>query len=146
MNGSPQKHVPQMTESESDPLQRLIAALSPPLDAAALQRLGELDPGGRHGLLPRVLRTFDSSSRKLLEQLRAARAAGDAEAQRLAVHTIKSSSASVGALRLSQLCADAESRLRAGEGGSAALAPLLDEIDAECRGLLETLPGRLPPA
>ncbi|NML14914.1 Hpt domain-containing protein [Azohydromonas caseinilytica] len=130
--------------TENDPSQALLAALSPPLDAQALQRLNELDPGGRHGLLPKVLRTFDSSSRRLLEQLVAARAAGDLDGQRMVAHTLKSSSMSVGALRLSQLCADAEQRLR--EQRTEGLPALLDDLESECRQLLNTLQPLLPDA
>jgi hypothetical protein len=123
--------------TDTDPSQALLAALSPPLDAEALLRLSELDPGGRHGLLPKVLRTFDSSTRRLLEQLVAARAADDLEGQRMVAHTLKSSSMSVGALRLSQLCADAEQCVR--DQRTEGLPPLLDELETECRQLLSTL-------
>jgi hypothetical protein len=140
--GNTPKQAPDMTDQ--DPSQALLAALSPPLDAGALQRLNELDPGGRHGLLPKVLRTFDGSTRRLLEQLVAARAAGDLEQQRMVAHTLKSSSMSVGALRLSQLCADAEQRLREQHGEG--LQALLDELETECRQLLSTLQPLLPAA
>lgn len=123
--------------TDIDPSQALLAALSPPLDAEALQRLSELDPGGRHGLLPKVLRTFDSSTRRLLEQLAAARGAADLEGQRMVAHTLKSSSMSVGALRLSQLCADAEQCVR--EQRTQGLPALLDELETEGRQLLCTL-------
>jgi HPt (histidine-containing phosphotransfer) domain-containing protein len=83
------------------------------LDAQALARLADLDPGGRNGLVQRVLSTYAQSLQRLLEQLKAARQAGDSEAVRHAAHTLKSSSASVGALALSALCADVEARTRA---------------------------------
>lgn len=82
------------------------------LDAAALERLHQLDPGNRTGLVKRVLQTYTQSLDRLLVQWHAARAAGDANALRAVAHTLKSSSASVGALALSALCADVEARLR----------------------------------
>jgi HPt (histidine-containing phosphotransfer) domain-containing protein len=82
------------------------------LDSVALNRLRELDPGDRTGLLNRVLQTYTLSLERMLVQWRAARAAGDASAMRSLAHTLKSSSASVGALGLSALCADVEARLR----------------------------------
>jgi HPt (histidine-containing phosphotransfer) domain-containing protein len=82
------------------------------LDSVALNRLRELDPGDRTGLLNRVLQTYTLSLERMLAQWRAARAAGDASAMRSLAHTLKSSSASVGALGLSALCADVEARLR----------------------------------
>jgi histidine phosphotransfer protein HptB len=82
------------------------------LDRAALDRLRELDPGERNGLLQRVLRTYTQSLERMLVQWREARAASDVNAMRGIAHTLKSSSASVGALELSALCADVEARLR----------------------------------
>jgi|APDOM4702015118_1054815.scaffolds.fasta_scaffold22707_2 HPt (histidine-containing phosphotransfer) domain-containing protein len=82
------------------------------LDAAALARLAELDPKGKAGLVARVVTTYTQSLGKLLEQLTVARTAGDANALRHVAHTLKSSSASVGALQLSGLCADIERKVR----------------------------------
>jgi histidine phosphotransfer protein HptB len=99
------------------------------LDALALARLQELDPGGEAGLLARVLATYTRSLQRLLEQLRQAREASDVQAQRHVAHTLKSSSASVGALQLSALCADIERRLRdaATDGLDSALDALAEE-------------------
>lgn len=99
------------------------------LDAQALARLHDLDPGGRSGLVQRVLKTYTQSLQRLLEQLRAALAAGDSAAVRHAAHTLKSSSASVGALALSALCADVEAQLRRTD--AALPAALLERLLAE---------------
>jgi histidine phosphotransfer protein HptB len=114
----------------------LMQSLQPPapahvglLDEQTLARLQELDPQGQAGLLPRVLATYTLSLERLLGQFTAARAAGDCDAMRHAAHTLKSSSASVGALELSALCAQAEAGLR--ESGVATLAPVLDQLAAE---------------
>lgn len=96
------------------------------LDTVALNRLRDLDPGDRTGLLNRVLRTYTQSLERLLAQWRAARAAGDATGMRNMAHTLKSSSASVGALGLSALCADVEARLR---------DERLEGIEAQCDAL-----------
>ena len=82
------------------------------LDPAALQRLHELDPQGANRVVERVLRAFDASLARLLPQSQQALAQGDYEAVRHVVHTLKSSSASVGAMVLSQCCSDIENRLR----------------------------------
>lgn len=82
------------------------------LDAQALARLHELDPGGRSGLVQRVLSTYTQSLQRLLEQLHAARAADDRAAMRHAAHTLKSSSASIGAMQLSAWCAQVENQIR----------------------------------
>jgi HPt (histidine-containing phosphotransfer) domain-containing protein len=87
------------------------------LDAAALARLRELDPDGRHGVLPRVLGAFESSLARMLVQLQAEREAGNAGVVSSVAHTLKSSSGSVGALELARACADVERRLRDGQPG-----------------------------
>jgi HPt (histidine-containing phosphotransfer) domain-containing protein len=102
------------------------------LDAAALARLRELDPEGRHGVLERVLRAFDTSLSRMMGQLAAEREGGNASVVSSVAHTLKSSSASVGALALSRACADVERRLRNGEPVDIAveIERLLDESRA----------------
>lgn len=87
------------------------------LDAAALARLRELDPDGRHGVLARVLAAFETSLARMLVQLRAELDTGDAGVVAGVAHTLKSSSASVGALALAASCAAVERRLRSGAPG-----------------------------
>ena len=87
------------------------------LDATALARLRELDPDGRHGVVVRVLEAFETSLGRLLGQLREEPDAGDAAVVAGIAHTLKSSSASVGALALSARCAEIERRLREGADG-----------------------------
>ena len=87
------------------------------LDAGALARLRELDPDGRHGVLNRVLAAFETSLARMLVQLRAELDAGDPGVVAGVAHTLKSSSASVGALALSATCAEVERRLRTGAPG-----------------------------
>lgn len=89
---------------------------TPTLDTQALERLRELDPDGRHGVLARVLTAFENSLQRMLAQLRADGAAADPKTVATLAHTMKSSSASVGALELSRACAEVESRRRAGAG------------------------------
>jgi hypothetical protein len=86
-----------------------------PLDAQALARLRELDPDGRQGVVQRVLQAYDTSLVRMLAQLRLQADSGDAELVAGIAHTLKSSSASVGALALSRACADVEARLRSGQ-------------------------------
>jgi HPt (histidine-containing phosphotransfer) domain-containing protein len=92
----------------------------PVFDQLALQRLQALDPSGQNHLLMRVMKAFDVSLQRLSSQLQMAREQRDLTAMRHVVHTLKSSSASMGALRLAQLCADVETRLR----GLVAMPPL----------------------
>ena len=82
------------------------------LDAVALARLEELDPTRANDLLGRVLKAFQSSAARLMPQLETARRAGDNATVRMVAHTLKSSSASIGALALSARCAQVETLIR----------------------------------
>lgn len=99
------------------------------LDAPSLAALQQLDPTGASRLVTRVLTTYRSSLARLLAQLALARVREDAASLRLVTHTLKSSSASVGALALSALCAAAEHAVR--DGQLDGLPPMLDELEAE---------------
>ena len=82
------------------------------LDEQALQRLIQLDPSGEGKVFQRVMKAFDKSMARLCEQLREGRERGDERAIAHAVHTLKSSAASIGALELSRRCADIELMLK----------------------------------
>ena len=107
------------------------------LDADALDRLRELDPHGQSRLLERVLRAFETSAGRLTRQFDEARAAGDMQGVRHVVHTLKSSSASIGALTLARLCAEIESAIRAEAFGS--LPDRLDAMDRELAAVLKAV-------
>ena len=97
------------------------------LDAAALARLRELDPSGANKLLERVVAAYLKSLDRLLPDLAAARGAVlDLAVVRHVSHTLKSSSASLGALALAQRCAEIEAQARNGQ--SDRLDPLLDHM------------------
>ena len=115
-----------------------VSALSPnppapaQLDAQALARLRELDPKGENQLVDRVLRAFETSVARLLPQLEAARSSGDRAGMRHVAHTLKSSSASIGALALSQHCATVEGLIRENSSDDlqAPLTALVAELNA----------------
>lgn len=107
------------------------------LDPQAIERLRELDPGGQSKLLVRVAEAFGTSVARLLPQMTTALQAQDAAAIRHVAHTLKSSSASIGAVKLSQLCADIEAVSREGriEGLAGAIAAFHAEVAAVQRAL-----------
>jgi len=107
------------------------------LDATALSRLTELDPTGENRLLERVLQAFQGSAARLRPQLDTARRTGDRAGIRLVAHTLKSSSASIGALALSQCCAQVETliRLEAGDDLEAPLDALTAALDGALRAI-----------
>jgi len=118
------------------------AGPAPVLDPVALARLTELDPTGANRLLARVLQAFQTSVARLRPQADAARLSGDHAGLRLVAHTLKSSSASIGAMRLSQLCAQIETMIRNGSADDLdtqldALGVALDEVLAAIEQLLK---------
>ena len=104
-------------------------AEGPVLDAGCLAELRALDPDGKAQLVKRVLATYQTSLVRLVDQLRQARCEAAWEQVSRVAHTLKSSSASIGALALAGVCADIERLLRSGDSDSA--APLLDRFGTE---------------
>lgn len=107
------------------------------LDPQALERLRELDPGGHSKLLSRVAGAFGTSVARLLPQMTTAFEARDMAAIRHVAHTLKSSSASIGAVKLSQLCADIETMSR--EGRIDGLPEAMSAFDSEVNAVLDAL-------
>jgi CheY-like chemotaxis protein/anti-sigma regulatory factor (Ser/Thr protein kinase) len=118
-------------------------ASSTVLDAQALARLRDLDPDGANKLIERVVAAYMKSLERLLPDLARARGeALDLNVVRHVSHTLKSSSASLGALHLAQRCAEIETLARHGhtDGLEALLDAMLEEI-AEVRLALTALPN-----
>ena len=100
------------------------------LDAQALQHLRDLDPQGGTALLARVVQAFEKSLERLLPELALARSAEpNLAVVRHVCHTLKSSTASLGALDLSRRCAQIEAQAR--EGRAEGLDKLLDAMHDE---------------
>jgi CheY-like chemotaxis protein len=113
------------------------------LDADALQRLRELDPTGANKLLARVLSAFQTSTGRLLPQMMDACAGNDLPGIRHVAHTLKSSSASIGALNLSELCAQLETMIRNDKVDT--LQARVDGIAAEVEIVLKALQRLMGP-
>ena len=113
----------------------------PRLDPQALARLRELDPDGRQGVLMRVLAAFETSLSRMLVQLQAERVSGHPDVVSSVAHTLKSSSASVGALGLAAACADVEARLRGGD--VSALQPDIARLISEGESALAAVSAML---
>lgn len=116
--------------------------VAPVLDEAALGRLRQLDPDGSRGFLPKVLGTYEGSLQRHLATLAGAAASGDLRLAGDVAHTLKSSSASVGAIGLSQACAAVERLARAGD--AAALGAPLSALCAEGERVLLAVRAMLP--
>jgi HPt (histidine-containing phosphotransfer) domain-containing protein/BarA-like signal transduction histidine kinase len=107
------------------------------LDTAALARLRELDPKNETQLLARVAKAFETSAARYLPQLAAARQSGETRDLSLVAHTLKSSSSSIGALKLSRQCAEIEAMIKAGQ--SEGLGPRVDAVCTEIGIVLQAL-------
>jgi signal transduction histidine kinase/DNA-binding response OmpR family regulator/HPt (histidine-containing phosphotransfer) domain-containing protein len=88
---------------------------APVIDRKVLDSLRRLGPEGRSDVLRRVVQLYLDSAPELVSELEQAAAAGDLEALTRASHSLKSSSAYVGALVLSQRCGALEAAARAGD-------------------------------
>lgn len=85
---------------------------APVLDENSLDQLRQLDPSGSGSFLVRVLGTYDRSLEKHVAEARQALDAGQWDTVARAAHTLKSASASVGALTFSQVCGEVEHCIR----------------------------------
>jgi signal transduction histidine kinase/DNA-binding response OmpR family regulator len=114
------EHVPQQSQAQPK-----ISSIDP----KALETIGRLQRQGKPDLLARVIRIYLEDSARLLEQLREAASRGEAQEVRRAAHTLRSSSANVGATRLASLCKQLE--LMAAEQPIGQLRATLDEVHSE---------------
>jgi HPt (histidine-containing phosphotransfer) domain-containing protein len=83
------------------------------LDRSALEAIRALQSEAAPDLLAQVVHLYFESAADMLARLRAGLAAGDHEAVRIAAHTLKSSSANVGAGTLAEMCKQLELAARA---------------------------------
>ena len=109
----------------------------PVLDRAALAALEQVDRGGAGGLVREVVEAWIASSADQCAAAAAALAADDRRTLLRAVHTLKSASASVGAMRVSALARELET-LAAGADPDM-LAPRLARLDDERRRAADAL-------
>ncbi len=84
------------------------------LDQEALDVIRSLEQPGMPSLLERVVNTYIETAEPIADQVSAAFIAKDADALMHAAHSLKSSSANVGAKRLSGICAELEKFARDG--------------------------------
>jgi CheY-like chemotaxis protein/HPt (histidine-containing phosphotransfer) domain-containing protein len=107
------------------------------VDPTALRRLAGTRRGGGSELVAKVVDTYLESSQQLLSTIRDATAAGDPAAFAAAAHTLKSSSAQVGAMQLSNLSKEMETLGR--EGSCEGASELLERIETEYESVREGL-------
>ncbi|MDF0556251.1 response regulator [Kamptonema sp. UHCC 0994] len=87
---------------------------NPPIDLQILQSLRELDDDDDEpDFLTDLIKIFLGDAPRYLDSIKVAIAAGDADNLKVASHTLKSSSANLGAMVLSELCKELEYMARA---------------------------------
>ena len=121
--------VPARLETGQTPSQAPPPSVADCLDESVLASLSSLQRPGAPSLLEQVFTLYLKESPPLVEGARRSLLTGDSQTLNRAVHTLKSSSANVGATRLSALCRDFEAQLRDGRFDEG--AALLSEIEAE---------------
>jgi signal transduction histidine kinase/CheY-like chemotaxis protein len=109
------------------------------IDERALADIRALAPG--EAFLKRVLGAYLESAPRLVEEICRDLGSGTTDTMHRAVHTLKSSSANVGAMKLSEICKDIEASVRAGDIESA--RSKLGRLQKEHEGAVRALRARL---
>ena len=107
------------------------------IDPAALDALAALQRPGKPDLTARVLGLFRAESPSSITAMEDGVAENDLEAVRIAAHTLKSSSAYVGARELSDICAQIERAAR--EGNFPECLVMTDSVEELFTETLEAL-------
>jgi HPt (histidine-containing phosphotransfer) domain-containing protein len=107
------------------------------LDEKTLNRIRELRKPGSQNLLAKMAGLYDSNSRSLIDTARACVASGDADGLAQAAHALRSSSSTIGATALVDLCSAMEAAGRAGTLDG--VGALLERIAAEHGRVLKAL-------
>lgn len=97
------------------------------LDPAIVEQLQALAQAGNRGLLGKLQASFARDTPERLQALRAALAAGDADAVAFNAHTLKGSAANLGAVQVVRLCQQIESLPATPPAGI--VEPLLAELE-----------------
>ena len=117
-----------MSDAPSDDLS---AATIPSVDSSALARLERF--GGRK-LLVEMIALFEAAGPQRVAAARAGLVSGDTSATELALHSLKSSSAQLGAVRLGRLSEAGENVTRLGSFDG--VPQILDSMDSELAAVL----------
>ena len=110
------------------------------LQQEALQAIRELG-GDTQDLLQQIVQLYIDSAPGLLQQLKCGFASDDLAAIRNAAHSLKSSSANLGAIKLSKMCSQLEAAARTGTIGPD--TPSAEAIETEYEGVKSALLAQL---
>ena len=112
------------------------------LDQSALDQLRELDPDGSAGVLAQIINAYLDDAPALIAQMQAALGANDVRTLTRHVHSLKSTSLSLGATRVANLAREIE---MAGKSNVLDSCPaLLMALNAEYAAAQRLLKAALP--
>jgi two-component system sensor histidine kinase/response regulator len=102
------------------------------LDYDVIRTLAGMSGEGEQDFLSLIVSMFLRSAPPILDQLKQSAADGDMQFLQKSSHDLKSSSATLGATALARLCADLESRVRAGtqQGTAILVRNIAQEFEA----------------
>ena len=100
--------VPNTTSGDSQPANDSGNFQQATIDKSALQQIADLDPEQNGELLSGIIDSYIDNAKSLIRDLGEAITGDDVEGATRAAHSLKSSSANVGAMKLSSLCAEME--------------------------------------
>lgn len=113
----------------------------PLMDPLKLDSIRNLDPDGKMGLLKRVIDLYIEKSPPLIQQMLTGLDRSNSEEVYRAAHSLKSSSATIGAVGLAEMCRRLE---MAGRDGALNDAPkMVREIEAEFSRVCTVLTRRI---
>ena len=117
--------------------QQLNASPIAELDATTLNNIRALQRDGGPDILAKVVNLYLKNAPPLLEKIQEATATGNAQLLRATAHSLKSSSANVGATRLAELCAELETMGRENtlDNAMSTLGILEFEFESVCHAL-----------
>ena len=125
-----------------------LATPPPAIDAEALARLSRMERPDRPGFVDRIVRRYLTDAPRLVQSIVDGIAAGDRQAVAVAAHTLKSSSANLGAVFVRDACAELEQLATADTewGTLRALAAVLQSSFVDASAELSTRLQRSPNA
>jgi HPt (histidine-containing phosphotransfer) domain-containing protein len=111
-----------------------------PLDEHALQQLRQLNTGdGKGSLLNLLIEVYNAESPKLMDQMTSAYRAGNLKEVEISAHTLKSSSAQMGALEFSETCKSIEMIGRSTSNSSDGLSELVTAAENQLQQVMQML-------
>ncbi len=113
------------------------------IDLDAIERLRQMQRPGRSGFVERILGRYLADARELLGTIRDGTSSADHEIVFVAAHTLKSSSASVGATLVRSTCAEIET-LAKDEANWESVRALLSELESQAADAMAEIGRMLP--